>query len=115
MENSFKLYQSLIRLELRVQRLEKRVDQVKVREEKRAASHKKLLYRATVALRRKKNLPKDLPAMLTVQQLSEYLNLSSRTVWRMVSRGEIKNPVKVGGARRFRRKDVDDYLNSLET
>lgn len=47
--------------------------------------------------------------LLTQADLAEYLNVSRWTVARMISRGDLP-AVRVGDRRRFRREDVDAFL-----
>jgi len=50
------------------------------------------------------------PDLLNIKQLAEYLQLSQRTVYRLVERGDLP-AVKVGGQWRFRRATVDEWLD----
>ncbi|MDO8476060.1 MAG: helix-turn-helix domain-containing protein [Candidatus Rokubacteria bacterium] len=45
----------------------------------------------------------------TVRQLAEYLSVNQRTVYRMAERGELP-AFKVGDAWRFRRHDIDEWI-----
>jgi len=45
----------------------------------------------------------------TVRQLAEYLSVNQRTVYRMADRGELP-AFKVGDAWRFRRHDIDEWI-----
>ncbi len=49
------------------------------------------------------------PAM-TVQEVAEYLNVDPKTVYRMVNRGELPG-FKVSGTWRFRREDIDEWID----
>mgnify|MGYP004448503121 CR=1 FL=1 len=49
-------------------------------------------------------------ATMTRKEAMAYLGVSSSTLARMVQRRELR-PVYVGGAVRFRKKDLDAYLN----
>ena len=51
-----------------------------------------------------------MPDLLTTKQLAEYLQLSERSVYRLVERGEIP-ALKVGGQWRFRKSAVDEWLD----
>jgi PTS system nitrogen regulatory IIA component len=55
------------------------------------------------------NLP-TVPDLLSPKQLAEYLQLSQRTVYRLLERGGIP-AVKVGGQWRFRKAAVDEWLD----
>jgi PTS system nitrogen regulatory IIA component len=50
------------------------------------------------------------PDLLSLKQLAEYLQLSQRTVYRLLERGDLP-AVKVGGQWRFRRSTVDEWLD----
>lgn len=52
----------------------------------------------------------DLPDLLSPKQLAEYLQLSQRTIYRLLERGGIP-AVKIGGQWRFRRAAVDEWLD----
>jgi len=45
----------------------------------------------------------------TVRQLAEYLSVNQRTVYRMAERGDLP-AFKVGDAWRFRRHDIDAWI-----
>jgi PTS system nitrogen regulatory IIA component len=51
-----------------------------------------------------------MPDLFTPKQLAEYLQLSSRTVYRLLERNELPG-VRVGGQWRFRKSQVDDWLD----
>jgi PTS system nitrogen regulatory IIA component len=51
-----------------------------------------------------------MPDLLTTKQLAEYLQISERSVYRMLERGEIP-AVKVGAQWRFRQSAVDEWLD----
>jgi excisionase family DNA binding protein len=52
--------------------------------------------------------------LLDIVQAAEYLGgVSTRTVYREVSRGKLRI-VKVGGSTRFRRAELDRYLRDAE-
>lgn len=50
--------------------------------------------------------------LLTLRQVAEWLQVSDRTVHRLISDGTLKG-VKVGRQWRFEEKEVEAYLNSL--
>jgi PTS system nitrogen regulatory IIA component len=50
------------------------------------------------------------PDLLSPKQLAEYLQLSQRTIYRLLERGDIPG-VKVGGQWRFRKAAVDEWLD----
>jgi predicted DNA-binding transcriptional regulator AlpA len=49
--------------------------------------------------------------LLTVKDVSYILGVSTRTVWRRVSAGEMPKPIQVGGGSRWRRVDIERWLN----
>jgi PTS system nitrogen regulatory IIA component len=51
-----------------------------------------------------------MPELLTTKQLAEYLQLSERSIYRLLEHGEIP-AVKVGGHWRFRKSVVDEWLD----
>jgi PTS system nitrogen regulatory IIA component len=51
-----------------------------------------------------------MPDLLSPKQLAEYLQLSPRTIYRLLERGGIP-AVKVGGQWRFRKSAVDEWLD----
>ncbi len=48
-------------------------------------------------------------AAITVRDVAAYLNVTERTVYRLAQRGELPG-FKVAGAWRFRRRDIDAWL-----
>jgi PTS system nitrogen regulatory IIA component len=50
------------------------------------------------------------PDLLSPKQLAEYLQLSQRTIYRLLDRGDLPG-VKVGGQWRFRKVTVDEWLD----
>jgi excisionase family DNA binding protein len=46
----------------------------------------------------------------TVRQVADYLNVNDRTVYRMAERGDLP-AFKVGDAWRFRRQDIDAWID----
>ena len=52
--------------------------------------------------------------LLTVKQVATALGLSTRTVWKLSSKGEFPRPLTVGQkARRWPAADVDAYVGRL--
>jgi len=50
------------------------------------------------------------PLLLTVSQVGRLLQLSPRSVWRLLSAGEFIEPVRLGGSVRWRRAEVDRWV-----
>lgn len=56
--------------------------------------------------------PDESTELLTKEQLSKRLNLSVRSIERLVASGELK-ALKIGRATRFDPRDVEAYLDGL--
>lgn len=50
------------------------------------------------------------PLLLTDNQVAELLQISRRSVWRSLKRGELVPPVRIGGAARWRRRDIERWI-----
>ncbi len=48
--------------------------------------------------------------IFTPEQLCEYLKISQRTLYRMLSKGKLPFAIKIDGSWRFFEKDVNEYL-----
>lgn len=48
--------------------------------------------------------------LLTVRQLADLLQVSTRTIWRMQSAGDLPEPVRISRSVRWRRSDIDYWL-----
>ena len=46
------------------------------------------------------------PLLITVDELAELLSVSTRTVWRRLSSGEIIEPIRIGSSVRWRLAEV---------
>ena len=53
--------------------------------------------------------------LLSVDDVAEVLRISKRTVWRLLSLGELPSPVSIGRSRRWLAADVDAYVSNLKT
>lgn len=53
--------------------------------------------------------------LISLRSVATRLNLSIRAVYRLVARGLLPRPVKVGGATRFFESDIAQYLESLRS
>ena len=53
---------------------------------------------------------KEYPEILTLMQAAEYLQVSTKTIQRMIERGDLKAS-KVSNSWRIRKPDIEDYLN----
>lgn len=56
--------------------------------------------------------PNVQPMLLTVDQVAELLQVSARTVWRMRSGGELPAPIRVLGSVRWRRAELESWVNA---
>lgn len=52
------------------------------------------------------------PWLLTAEQLSERLQVSTRTLWRMRSAGTLPAPVRLGSAVRWRSEEIENWVRS---
>jgi excisionase family DNA binding protein len=50
------------------------------------------------------------PLLLTAKQLAHLLNFSTRTIWRKLSVREIPEPVEIGNIVRWRRAEVEAWI-----
>ena len=48
-------------------------------------------------------------SVLTIRQIAEYLNVTERTIYNLLQRGELPG-FKVGVAWRFRKEDIDKWI-----
>ncbi|MBC7819998.1 MAG: helix-turn-helix domain-containing protein [Planctomycetaceae bacterium] len=51
--------------------------------------------------------------LLRVEQVADRLGVSARTVWRLCSCGQLAKPLPIGRCRRWRKLDVDNFVESL--
>jgi len=52
----------------------------------------------------------DTDALLKAGDLARLLSCDERTVWRWASAGTIPPPIRIGGCTRWRRADLDAFL-----
>lgn len=50
--------------------------------------------------------------LITIDELAQYIRVSSRTLYRMLDEGELPFAIKLKGSWRFRESDVQDWLES---
>ncbi len=48
-------------------------------------------------------------SVLTIKQIAQYLNVTERTIYNLLQRGELPG-FKVGMAWRFRKEDIDKWI-----
>ena len=52
---------------------------------------------------------------LSINDVAERLNISTRSTWRLLARGELPKPVKIGNKiSRFSSLELDDYIENLK-
>lgn len=52
------------------------------------------------------------PSLLPAAEVAKLLSLSIRTLWRLDSAGKLPAAIQVGHSKRWRRKELDDWMNS---
>lgn len=57
----------------------------------------------------------DPETLLSLRTAAQRLGLSVRAVYRLIARGDLPRPVKVGGATRFFESDLTAYMASLQS
>lgn len=53
--------------------------------------------------------------LVHLRYVAARLGLSVRAIYRLVARGDLPKPVKVGGATRFFESDVENYFKTLQS
>ncbi|MEM9470005.1 MAG: helix-turn-helix domain-containing protein [Pseudomonadota bacterium] len=51
--------------------------------------------------------------ILTIKELASYLKMAEKTLYRLASNGDVPG-FKVGGAWRFRKSEIDKWINKQE-
>lgn len=54
------------------------------------------------------------PELVSLKHAATRLDLSLRGVYRLIARGHLPIPLKVGGSRKFFEKDIQTYFGTLE-
>ena len=52
------------------------------------------------------------PLLITARQLASKLNVSTRTLWRMLSAGRLPVPIRVGGIVRWRTEEIEKWISA---
>ncbi len=52
------------------------------------------------------------PLLIAADDVAGMLDISTRTLWRLVSANKIVPPIKLGGSTRWRRVDVETWVAS---
>jgi excisionase family DNA binding protein len=50
--------------------------------------------------------------LINAEQVSQILNISERTLWRLVSGGKLPQPVRIGRSARWRVQDIHEWIES---
>lgn len=50
------------------------------------------------------------PLLVTASQIATLMQISTRTLWRLLSGGKIPEPLRIGGAVRWRLDDVKNWI-----
>lgn len=51
------------------------------------------------------------PILITADDLAAMLKVSTRTLWRLLAKGELPEPVRIGGSTRWRLDDVQQWID----
>lgn len=49
--------------------------------------------------------------LITADEFAGMLNVSTRTLWRLLSKGELPEPIRIGGSTRWRLDEVQRWIN----
>jgi excisionase family DNA binding protein len=52
------------------------------------------------------------PLLITAKEFSKLLQVSTRTLWRLLSAGKLPKPVRLGGAVRWRLDEIKTWIAS---
>lgn len=52
------------------------------------------------------------PLLISARDLARILNVSPRTIWRLLSAGQIVPPVRIGGSVRWRFDEVTSWIQA---
>ena len=56
---------------------------------------------------------RNIPSLLTVDELAEYLGLKKQTIYNWLNQGKISG-IKIGKVWRFEKKEIDNWLNKCK-
>jgi predicted DNA-binding transcriptional regulator AlpA len=56
----------------------------------------------------------NLEKLISLKETAEMLDLSVRAVYRLIARGILPRPLKIGGATKFFESDLKRYFDSLK-
>lgn len=50
--------------------------------------------------------------LINAEQVANILNISERTLWRLVSGGKVPQPVRIGRSARWRFQEINSWIES---
>ena len=50
------------------------------------------------------------PLLISAEQFAEMLQISTRTLWRLLSSGKLLTPIHIGGSTRWRLEQVHQWI-----
>jgi len=56
--------------------------------------------------------PPEKAALLSVQQVASMMQISTRSVWRLLSCGELIEPIRLRGNTRWRREQLESWIEA---
>jgi excisionase family DNA binding protein len=56
------------------------------------------------------NASQNRTALITAAELAELMQISPRTLWRLLSAGKIIQPIRIGGSTRWRLREVEEWI-----
>lgn len=54
----------------------------------------------------------SVPRMINVREVATILGVSTRSVWRLVARGELTKPIRIGRSARWRIRDIEAWIDA---
>ena len=61
----------------------------------------------------KPSLMPSVPQLVSVEEIAMKFGLCTRSIWRLVAKGDLPQPILVGSARRWYAADIENYLQML--
>ena len=55
-------------------------------------------------------MPDTAPQLITAEELAKLMQVSERTLWRLLSSGKLPKPVRIGRNTRWRVDQVSDWI-----
>ena len=50
--------------------------------------------------------------LMNAAEVAKALNVSERSIWRLLSAGKMPRPVRIGGSTRFRVRDIENWIDA---